>query len=213
MKLKIHILHLFLDLKLDKYITKVTLQNKEGIKTFDYNDAKVGKVDITAKKMVGSTVIAEYKIKVTNEGNVAGYATNIVDYMPKEMNFNSNLNSNWYAGNDGNLYSKELANQLINPGESKEITLVLTNKVSDTNSSIISNLAEIYEEYNELGITDQDSTVKNQAQGEDDMSSADLVVTIKTGKAVTYTCALIIGLIALAYTVNILRKKNARYYN
>ena len=201
------------DLKLDKYITKVTLQNKEGIKTFDYNDAKVGKVDITAKKMVGSTVIAEYKIKVTNEGNVAGYATNIVDYMPKEMNFNSNLNSNWYAGNDGNLYSKELANQLINPGESKEITLVLTNKVSDTNSSIISNLAEIYEEYNELGITDQDSTVKNQAQGEDDMSSADLVVTIKTGKAVTYTCALIIGLIALAYTVNILRKKNARYYN
>lgn len=47
--------------------------------------------------------VTEYKIKVTNEGNVAGYAKNIVDYMPKGMQFISELNPSWYIAQNGNI--------------------------------------------------------------------------------------------------------------
>ena len=201
------------DLKLDKYISKITVQNKEGVKTYNYSDAKIGKADITSKRMIGSTIIAEYKIKVTNNGNVAGYAKSIVDYMPSQMKFNSNLNPNWYAGNDGNLYNTKLAETVINPGETKEVSLVLTKQLADTGSIIINNLAEISEDFNDLGLKDKNSTPKNQAQGEDDISSADLVITIKTGSAVTYTCLILVALVILAVVVYVLKKRKDNYYD
>ena len=201
------------DLKLDKFVSKITVQNKEGVKTYNYTDSTMAKVDITAKRMVGSTIVVEYKIKVTNEGNIAGYAKNIVDYLPKELKFNSDLNSTWYAGNDGYLYNTELAEQVINPGETKEISLILTKQISDSSSVIVNNLAEIYEDYNELGIKDIDSNIRNQAQGEDDMGSANVLITIKTGSVVTYTCITLISLIILGAGIYVIRKKTARYYN
>ena len=201
------------DLKLDKYVSKITVQNKEGVKTYDYTDTTLAKVDITAKRMVGSTLVVEYKIKVTNEGNIAGYAKNIVDYLPKELKFNSDLNPTWYAGNDGYLYNTELTEQAINPGETREINLVLTKQMSDSSSVIINNLAEVYDDYNELGIKDIDSNIRNQAQGEDDMGSANVLITIKTGSAVTYTCIALITLVILGAGIYVIRKKTARYYN
>ena len=201
------------DLKLEKFVTKVTVQNKEGVKTYNYNDAKIGKVDLTAKQMVGSTVLVEYKIKDTKEGNVAGYAKNIVDYMPSQMKFNSTLNPNWYAGNDGNLYTTALTNTVINPNESKELSLILTKQVTNTNSSIINNLAEIYEDYNELGVQDRDSKIKNKAQGEDDLGSADFIISIKTGAAITYTVSILVALVVLAGALYVIRQKYGRYYN
>lgn len=201
------------DLKLDKYISKVTVQNKDGVKTYNYNNTNLAKVDLTAKYMVGSTIVTEYKIKVTNEGNVAGYAKNIVDYMPSQMKFNSSLNPDWYAGNDGYLYNTELQNQVINPGETKEISLVLTKQVADTSSTIINNQAEIFEDYNQFGIIDIDSKIRNKAQNEDDMGSADLIISIRTGAEVTYTVVVLISLMGIACVIYIIRKRNAIYYN
>lgn len=201
------------DIKLDKLISKVTVQNKEGVKTYNYSDSTMGQVPITGKNIAGSIIVAEYKIRVTNEGNLAGYVKNIVDYMPKEMKFNSDLNPNWYAGNDGNLYNKELAEQIINPGQSKEITLILTKQMADNNTVIVNNLAEVYEDYNELGIKDIDSTAKNQAQGEDDLGSANVIITVRTGGAVVYTGIALVSLIILGAGIYIIRKKFARYYN
>ena len=69
----------------------------------------------------------EYSIKVSNVGDLAGYAKKVVDYLPAETTFNSGLKGNeaWYTGVDGNLYSAALADTLILPGETKEIKLVL----------------------------------------------------------------------------------------
>ena len=136
-----------------------------------------------------------------------------MDYLPKELKFNSDLNPTWYAGNDGYLYNTELAEQAINPGETREINLVLTKQISDSSSVIINNLAEVYDDYNELGIKDIDSNIRNQAQGEDDMGSANVLITIKTGSAVTYTCIALITLVILGAVIYVIRKKTARYYN
>ena len=201
------------DLKLDKYVSTITVQNKDGVKTYNYSETTLAKVEIAAKRMSGSVVVVEYVMVVTNEGNIPMYAKNVVDYMPKDMKFNSDLNSNWYAGNDGNLYSTELANTVINPGESKNIKLVLTKTMTDNNAGISNNRAEIYEQYNELGLKDVDSTPGNQAQGEDDLGTANVIINVKTGEGVTYTCTILVGMVMLITGVYFIKKKTARYYN
>lgn len=201
------------DIKLDKFISKITVQNKEGVKTYNFTDSTLAQVPITGKQLAGSIIVTEYKIKVTNEGNIPGYVKNIVDYMPKEMKFNSDLNSNWYAGNDGYLYNTELANTIINPNETKEVSLVLTKQMADSSTVMVNNLAEVYEEYNELGIKDLDSTVKNQAQGEDDLGSANMIITVKTGATVTYVGVVLVSLVVLAGGIYFIKKKYTRYYN
>ena len=201
------------DLRLDKYVSTITVQNKDGVKAYNYTDTTLAKVEISAKRIAGSVVVVEYIMVVTNEGDLPVYAKNIVDYMPKDMKFNSDLNPNWYEGNDGNLYSSELANTVINPGESKNVKLILTKTMTETNTGITNNLAEIYETYNELGQTDIDSTPANQAQGEDDIGSANIIVNVKTGASVTYTCAVLVALVILVTGIFLIRRTTARYYN
>ena len=174
------------DLKLDKYVSKVIVQNKAGTSTTEYTDSKMAKAEIHSKQINGSTVLIEYKIRVTNVGEVEGYAKKIVDYMPNDLKFSSELNKDWYKTNTG-LYNSSLANEKIAAGESKELTLVLTKSMTENNTGLVNNTAEIAEAYNELGLADSNSTPGNKTQGENDMSSADVIISIKTGEIVFYT--------------------------
>ena len=149
----------------------------------------------------------EYKIVVTNEGSIANYVRKVVDYTPKDMKFNSELNKDWYTANNGDLYNSSLANTKIEPGQSKEISLTLIKKMTDTNTGIVNNNAEIYEVYNEEGKQDVDSIAGNKVSGEDDMSSADLVISVKTGDAIIYTIIISsIICIVLAVSIYYIRK-------
>ncbi len=174
------------DLKLDKTVTKITVQDGNNTDVYDYNDVKVAKKDLIGKDVNNTSIIVEYKLKVTNEGAIAGYIKKLADYMPSEMKFNSELNSDWYTNGNGILYNSSLANTLINPGESKEVTLILTKKMTEENLGLYHNTAEIYEAYNDLGIQDMDSTPGNNKAEEDDISSADVLITVKTGKTITF---------------------------
>ena len=142
---------------------------------------------------------------------MSGYAKNIVDYLPKELSFNSELNSNWYVGNDNNLYNTNLAEQVINPGESKELTLVLTKKLNENSTGIINNNAEIKESYNEYGLKDRDSIAGNNTQGEDDQDSADIIVTVRTGgRLIAFSFISTSLLTACAISLICIRKKRRR---
>ena len=201
------------DLALEKSVTKITVQNKDGVKAYNYDHKTLPKIDIHAKKIAGSTIIIEYAITVKNEGNVAGYVKNIVDYLPEGMEFNADLNTSWYAGKDGNAYTTALADQVLQPGEAREMNIVLTKKMTNTNTGVINNRAEIYEAYNEYGLTDIDSTPGNKAQGEDDIGSADALITVKTGGAVTYTVVAIVVLFLIGFGVYIIRNKTLKDLN
>ena len=172
------------DLKLDKSISKVTVQTINGTETENYNNIKFAKTEIGAKYLAGSTVYVEYEIKVTNIGDIPGYAKKVVDYLPEGMTFNSTLGSNsaWYTGTDGNLYTEQLSNKLLAKGESASFKLVLTRHMTEDNTDIVNNNAEIYEEYNTQGYEDNNSKAGNKAQGENDMSSADIAIMVKTGE-------------------------------
>lgn len=196
------------DLKLDKVISKITVSDAKGTNVHEYADEQVAKLDLNSKTANGSTIIIEYKIKVTNEGGLAGYAKKIVDYMPSDMKFNSELNGDWYVGANGtDLYNAALANTLILPGETKEVKLLLTKKITDSNMGIINNTAEILESYNDLGLEDIDSTPANKVQNEDDYSSADAIIGIKTGEVYVYILITIITVALFGVGIYLINKK------
>lgn len=195
------------DLKLDKVISKITVSDSKGTKTHEYKDVKTAKLDLDPKTINGSTIMIEYKIRVTNEGGVAGYAKKIVDYMPKDMKFSSEINKDWYASDNGNIYNASLANTLIQPQQTKELTLLLTKKMTGDNTGIINNTAEIQEAYNDLGLEDIDSRPGNKVQTEDDISSADAAIGIKTGEIYIYITLIISIVGVLGVGIYLINKK------
>lgn len=186
------------DLSLTKTITKITKQNDEGIKTYDYTgkEKTLAKVEIPSKQVNKTNIIIEYTIKVTNEGNIPGYAKQIVDYLPSDLKFSSELNKEWYKSTDGNLYTKSLADTIINPGETKEIKLIVTKTTNEKNLGTTNNSAEIAESYNDYGIQDIDSKEGNKVTKEDDYGSADILISLNTGTIVIYI-SLITSMIAI----------------
>lgn len=183
------------DLKLDKTVNRITIQNSKGTVTKEYDNATLAKAEIDAKLVNATTVVVEYTIKVTNEGEVDAYVRKIADYLSSDYKFSSELNKDWYQA-DGNVYTTSLANQKIAPGESKEIKLIVTKQMTESNTGLIPNTAEIVESYNELGLQDVDSTAGNKVKGEDDMGTAEVILSIKTGEVLT-TITLIITTVAI----------------
>lgn len=202
------------DLSLEKYVSKIVLTTPTiGTRTDDHDNSKTAKVEVLGSNVGKSNIVIEYKIVVKNEGEVAGYAKKIVDYLPEGVGFNTELNKDWYLSDNGNVYNASLANEIINPGETKEIKLILTKKITEESLGILSNNAEIYEAYNEQGLKDIDSTAGNKAENEDDMSKADIAISIVTGKIIMYT-TITFGVIAIlgfgVYEIKkrVLNKKN-----
>ena len=199
------------DLELTKGIELVQVSNSKGVKTYNFKNVDLAKIEIPEKEMKGSVVAITYKMTVKNNGAVAGHVNKIVDYKGKDLSFNSAMNPEWYQDSDGNLYNTTLANKVLNPGETLEVSLILTKTMTNENVGISNNTAEIAESSNDQGIPDIDSIPGNKNQNEDDFGSADIIIAIKTGGIIFYTFIVIavLGVFALgAYEINkrVLRK-------
>lgn len=193
--------------RLDKFVNRVLIQNAAGTTLKEYTNATVAKAELDSKKINGTNVIIEYEIKVTNIGEIDGYVRKVVDYMPNDLKFSSELNKDWYqTGSD--LYNSSLANEKIPAGESRSVKLTLTKAMTENNTGLINNTAEIAESYNELGIADSKSKSANRAQGESDYGSADTILSLKTGGDVYVTViAVIIAILGSITFVIIIRKQ------
>lgn len=182
------------DLKLDKTVSQVTIQDSSSKTTKDqFDNVKFAKSEIASKYVSGATTYIEYTLTVSNVGDVAGYAKKIIDYIPEGMTFNSSLKDNqgWYTGTDGNLYYTGLSETELKQNESRTIKLVLTKQMTEENTGMVHNIAEIYEDYNIYGISDCNSIPGNKAQNENDLSFADTGIFIKTGEVFIYTSVII----------------------
>ena len=198
------------DLSLTKTVTKITVQNSNETKVFEYDKEPLAKVDIRTKDMIGSKVVIEYNMTVKNEGQVEGYAKSIVDYLPNEMQFSTELNPNWYKGNDGNLYTTKLADKAIGAGESEEIKLLLTMQMTGENNGIFTNTAEIKEDYNKQGYKDVDSIAGNKELKEDDLSTAEIAIGVKTGETIIYFSLIIAAILVGIATVLVIKKNKLK---
>lgn len=194
------------DLQLDKFISKVTVQNNKTV-TNTYDEATLVKQEIDAKQVNNTMVIVEYTIRVTNKGDVVAYVKKIADYLSVDYKFNSELNKDWYqSGND--VYCTSLANEKIEPGQSKEVKLTVIKEMKEDNTGLINNTAEIVSSYNEQGLIDINSTEGNKAKGENDMGSADLIISIKTGQIVMTISLIISTIVILGVAMFLIRKIN-----
>ena len=157
--------------------------------------------------MANSTVIIEYLIRITNEGELAGYVNEIVDNMPKDLNFSSEMNNNWYQGIGGQLYTKELSNKIINPGKTEEITLTLVKSMNENNTGTTINVAEINETNNDFLISDIDSIPGNNVSEEDDISKAELIISIRTGSVGGYITLIIVIIAIIGIGTYLIKKR------
>lgn len=192
------------DFELSKYVSKIVVTNNSGTSTYEYNDSTLSKVEIASKNLSGSQVVVEYTIRVKNNGEIAGYVKNIVDYKSSEFSFSSTLNSDWYQQGEY-LYNASLADTKIEAGETKELKLVLTKTMTESNTGLINNTAEIAAAYNARGTQDIDSTPANRVNGEDDMGAADVIISVKTGAAISYillTLSIIVVIAAGGYIIS-----------
>ena len=196
------------DLRLDKYVNKITLTTPTiGTRVDEYErNTTLGKVEVLERNVGQSSAVIEYKIVVTNEGSVPGYASKIVDYLPDKVNFSTELNPDWYLSENGNIYKSTLADEIINPGESKELTLIISINITEDMLDILENNAEIYESYNEMGLEDIDSTVNNNNSEEDDMGKAEVIVGIVTGAAIMYTAIILVVVTMLGFGIYGIKK-------
>ena len=194
------------DLKLNKIVKNITVNNASGTKTTQFNK-DLARIDIEAKNVDSSTMVVEYIVKITNEGAIPGYAKRIADYLPDNLKFNSELNSDWFEGGDGIIYNTSLSNTIIQPGETKEISLTLTMSVNDSSFGIITNNAEIIETSNDYGLADVDSVPGNKATNEDDYSTANIILGVKTGQIFIYVTLILTTITIIGVGTYIIKKK------
>ena len=193
------------DLSIDANINRITVQNDKETNTYEMENPKLAKVDINPKYANSSKLFVEYTITVANRGEIAGYVKSIVDYLPDELELDTGLNSGWYVAADGNAYTNQLEDVLLQPGDTKEIKLILTKKMTENGTGIINNTFEIAEDYNQYAISDVDSTPGNQAQDEDDLSKADLIIGIQTGGSMINLMIISTTLIVLLITLYVIK--------
>ena len=176
----------YFDLALKKWVTatKVIYDGKTKTTKTGFNEDSTGiaKVDLVAKKLKKTTVKFVYKIKVINEGEVAGYATEVEDYIPNGLKFVQADNPKWKLTKNNIAVTDQLKDVLLQPGQSATIEIVLTWKNSASNMGVKTNWAEIKEDSGD----DIDSTPDNDKKEEDDEDNAKVVLSIKTGSVPTY---------------------------
>lgn len=188
------------DLKLDKYISKVIIKNLQGTETKNYENTNFAKVDLTAKYINSASIIITYKFVVTNNGDVTGYVDKLVDNLPAGLEFSSELNKEWYQAADGTLNTSS-SGIAIEPGKTSEIELILTKQMNEENTGKVTNTASLTKISNLEGIEEEAERVT------DNSSSADILLSIKTGSPIMYISITLISIGIIAIGAYLVKKK------
>ena len=192
----------YFDLALLKYVTKtIVIENGvEKVTETGYNGLEdpepVVKVELNKKNLDEVVVKFGFGIKITNEGDIAGYATEITDYVPEGLKFDPNDNPEWTDEGNNVISTRQLEGTLLQPGESATVEVILTWINGEDNLALKTNVAEISEDDNEYDVPDRDSTPDNQKEGEDDIDEAKVILSIITGGA-TIIITLILGILVV----------------
>ena len=203
------------DLSLLKYVSTVYVTEDGVTTTTETGNTGDDKTDIIPKaeihrKKADSTIVKfGYTIKITNEGDIAGYAKEITDYVPEGLKFYEEDNKGWVDEGNNVISTTLLENTLLQPGESAQVTVIFRWINSGDNLGLKTNIAEISKDYNEEGIPDRDSTPDNQKEGEDDIDDASVLLAISTGLAdniIKYTTIGAVILIVLATGIIVIKK-------
>ena len=187
----------YFDLALKKWVSRAIVTNQDGSQniietghTGDEDPEPPAKVDLGRQDINKVTVKFEFQIKITNEGEIAGYATEVTDYIPEGLKFIQEDNPLWYPREPLNgrerVGTQQLADTLLQPGESATISILLTWINDPNNMGLKTNIAEISQDDNDSDTPDIDSTPDNFTDGEDDIDDAPVMLTVALGDTQIY---------------------------
>ena len=193
----------YFDLSLRKWVTQVIVieDGKQKVKDtghyVEQDPEPVVKVEVNKKRLKNTVVKFRYSIRVKNEGEIEGYAKEISDYIPSGLKFNKADNPDWVE-KDGKIVTTKLKDTLLKPGETAEVTVLLTWINGEENMKVMTNTAEISEDYNKYKTPDRDSKPNNKKKGEDDQDDAPVTVTTVSGSAPVYIGIAVTGIAIIA---------------
>ena len=202
----------YFDLSLRKWVTEAILTIngqtqiiETGHKAED-DPEDVVKVDLKKNQIADVVLKFKYKIRVKNEGNIAGYVKEIKDYIPDGLKFVQEDNKLWTKIDEKTIVTDQTKDILLRPGETTEVEVVLTWINDKENFGLMVNVAEISKDYNDFDSPDIDSTPDNKKDGEDDIDDAPVIVSVKTGQIIMYTTISIIILSIIISGIVLIKK-------
>ena len=171
------------NLKIEKYISKVKTETNKRTNEKTYNNVKLVKTEIKAKEIEGAKVTIEYKIIVTNNSNSPITLGKLVDNIPDGFEFSEVKNRNWILSSKNIIVNESIENKKLESGDSKQFTIILT-KVMTGNTT---------------------GTYTNKAEIGNISSSADIIISISTGRTI-FIIILFALLLILAITGYLIHK-------
>ena len=202
----------YFDLSLRKWVTQaiVTENGEEKIiesgRKAEDDPEDVVKVDLKKSKINKVTIKFRYKIRVKNEGNIAGYAKELKDYIPNGLKFVPEDNPLWKQIDEKTITTDQTKDILLQPGDTTEVEVVLTWINDSENFGVMDNWAEISKDHNDFNSPDIDSTPDNNKKGEDDIDDAPVSVGVQTGQIKTFTTIGLAVLVILSSGVVLIKK-------
>ena len=203
----------YFDLALRKWVTEaIVIENgKETITETGHKaeDDPEEVVKVELKESTYNKVVVKflYKIRITNEGEIAGYCTEISDYIPEGLKFVAADNPEWKEV-DGKIVTDILKDTLLQPGDTAEVEVLLTWINGKDNFGLKINTAEISKDKNDSDTPDIDSVPNNKKPGEDDIDDAPVILTVKTGSEINGQIIIIVvaGLAIISAGVILIKK-------
>ena len=188
------------DLKLEQYIQKITVTNSKGTKEYNYNNKKFAKISIHSKQFVGSTVVVEYKVVITNIGDLTGKVYEILDEIPSKMDFHSEINDGWTKSLSYTISNISFVNNEIKPGESIETTVTLSKTLQDGDPGVYTNIAKIN--------SAESLKHKEDSNMENNSDKTEIMIEVATGTEIAFKLigGVIMGLLYIALMIYFIRK-------
>ncbi len=186
--------------KIDNTITKLVINGNEQ----NITDGKLEKVEMSSKEIKDSEFEVTYKIIVTNDSEIDGEAY-VLEQIPEGMEL---ISAKGWEYTDGKITTKT---PILKPGETVEYEVVLKWRYNDTNVGTKLSRAEIYATRNDANF--------EETNKDDNISDANVVVSISTGRVARNIVGIIIILAILAIIIKNMRnktivpRKNIKYTN
>ena len=172
----------------EKEITAIIVNGERRKAT----NGSVEKEEIYRKDTENTSVQVEYKIKVINNGEIAGKAI-IEDKLPEGMTL-ANSDGTWEVifadenGANSNVTLRKVISE-IDVGETKEYTLLLNWEQAGENMGEKTNIVKLVETANVPGFVDNNAS--------DNESKATAIITVETGGAIIGITGLFMILVVL----------------
>ena len=182
------------NLSVNKWVSGTTINGIPQLAQ-NYNSRdELYKIDIHRSKVETAEVKITYTIRITNTGEIEGTADRITELIPQGYTYNQEDNSIYWQESNGILTTDALKDEMIKPGEYKDIEIVLRWNKGENNFGQKDNTVILSSETNPAGYEDINE--------EDNSDKSEMLLTVATGLDSTDR-VVVIGIIEIVLVISV----------